>query len=146
MNIRTKYHGEIEIQQEEVIEFPSGIPGFLEEKQFVVLRLEDESPFYILQSVQTPELAFVTVIPFHYFRQYEFDLDEKTLAQLKIQDENDVIVYTILTVKEPFEQTTANLQAPVIINRKAKLGKQVILTNTNYQTKHPLIQRVKEGV
>lgn len=146
MNIKTKYHGEMNIPQEEVIEFPSSIPGFLEEKLFVVLRLEEESPFLILQSVQTPELAFVIVVPFVYFPHYEFDLDENTLEQLQIQDENDVIVFTILTVEEPFEQTTANLQAPVVINQKAKLGKQVILTNTNYQTKHPFIQHVKEEV
>ncbi|WP_243388530.1 flagellar assembly protein FliW [Bacillus kexueae] len=146
MKLQTKYHGEIEIKDTEVIEFSTGIPGFINEKKFVILRLEEESPFFILQSVGTPELAFVLAIPFLYFKDYEIELDENTISQLHIEREEDVSVYSILTVKDPFEQTTANLQAPIIINNQSKRGKQIILTNTSYKTKHVLFERMKEEV
>jgi len=146
MKLQTKYHGEIEIKDTEVIEFPTGIPGFMDEKKFVILRLEEESPFFILQSVDTPQLAFVLAIPFLYFKDYEIELDENTISQLQIECEQDVSVYSILTVKDPFEQTTANLQAPIIINNQSKRGKQIILTNTSYKTKHVLFDRTKEEV
>lgn len=146
MKLQTKYHGEIEIKDTEVIEFSTGIPGFINEKKFVILRLEEESPFFILQSVDTPELAFVLAIPFLYFKDYEIELDENTISQLHIEREEDVSVYSILTVKDPFEQTTANLQAPIIINNQSKRGKQIILTNTSYKTKHVLFERMKEEV
>lgn len=146
MKLRTKYHGEIKIEQEEILKFPYGIPGFSDEKQFVILSFNQDTPFFILQSVQTEQLAFVMTIPFLFFPNYEFDLDDNTIQQLKIEKKQDVQVYSILTVQNPFEKTTANLQAPVVINRKEMLGKQVILSNTHYKTKHLLIQTVKEEV
>ncbi|MGG1557418.1 flagellar assembly protein FliW [Geobacillus thermoleovorans] len=137
MKIATKYHGDIDIDEKDIVRFEQGIPGFLEEKQFVLLPLAD-TPFVILQSVDTPALGFVLIEPFSYFPSYEFELDEATVEQLEIESERDVAVYVILTVADPFDNTTANLQAPVVINVRKRLGKQVILTNTPYKTKHRL--------
>jgi flagellar assembly factor FliW len=135
--IKTKYHDEIEINQEDIITFPNGIPSFLEEKQFVLLPLED-TPFVILQSVKTPALGFAMIDPFGCFPDYDIGLDEQTVTQLELSSEKEVAVYVILTVADPFDNTTANLQAPIVLNYEKKLGKQVILTNTPYKTKHRL--------
>ncbi|NNU84991.1 flagellar assembly protein FliW [Geobacillus sp. BMUD] len=137
MKVRTKYHGEIDIAEQDIVRFPHGLPGFANEKRFVLLPLAD-TPFVILQSVETPALGFVLIEPFSYFPSYEFELDEATVEQLEIESERDVAVYVILTVADPFHETTANLQAPVVINVRQRTGKQVILTNTAYKTKHRL--------
>jgi flagellar assembly factor FliW len=137
MKIATKYHGDIEIHEQDIVRFQQGIPGFLEEKQFVLLPLAD-TPFVILQSIKTPALGFVMIEPFSYFPTYEIELDDNTLEQLQITGEQDVALYVILTVADPFDDTTANLQAPIVINVHKLLGKQVILTNTDYKTKHRL--------
>ncbi|TCL47666.1 flagellar assembly factor FliW [Thermolongibacillus altinsuensis] len=137
MKISTKYHGEVEINEKDIFDFVYGIPGFLDEKQFVLLTIED-SPFVILQSVKTPSLGFVMIDPFTYFKDYDFELDEQSVAQLQLSSEREVAVYVILTVADPFDNTTANLQAPIVLNYEKKLGKQVILTNTPYKTKHRL--------
>ncbi|GMB09132.1 flagellar assembly protein FliW [Thermolongibacillus altinsuensis] len=137
MKISTKYHGEVEINEKDIFDFVYGIPGFLDEKQFVLLPLED-TPFVILQSVKTSELGFVMIDPFIYFKDYDFELDEQSVAQLQLSSEKEVVVYVILTVADPFDNTTANLQAPIVLNYEKKLGKQVILTNTTYKTKHRL--------
>ncbi|MGG3789672.1 flagellar assembly protein FliW [Geobacillus thermodenitrificans] len=137
MNIDTKYHGTVVVKEEDIIHFPHGLPGFADEKRFVLLPLAD-TPFVILQSVDTPALGFVLIEPFSYFPSYEFELDETTVEQLEIESERDIAVYVILTVADPFDHTTANLQAPVVIHVCKRLGKQVILTNTAYQTKHRL--------
>jgi flagellar assembly factor FliW len=144
MKIRTKYHGEFEIYEKDIFNFEHGIPGFLDEKQFVLLPLED-TPFVILQSVKTPTLGFAMIDPFIYFKDYNFDLDEQSVTQLMLSSEKEVAVYVILTVADPFEQTTANLQAPIVLNYEKKLGKQVILTNTPYKTKHRLFQNKVES-
>ncbi|EPR26810.1 hypothetical protein I656_03564 [Geobacillus sp. WSUCF1] len=112
MNIDTKYHGTVAVKEEDIIHFPHGLPGFADEKRFVLLPLAD-TPFVILQSVETPALGFVLIEPFSYFPTYEFELDEATVEQLNIESERDVAVYVILTVADPFHETTANLQAPV---------------------------------
>lgn len=141
MNIETKYHGSVEIDESEVLTYEKGIPGFPLEKQFVLLPLSDDDIFYVMQSISTPGLAFVVTNPFNFFSKYDFDLEEPVVSELVLESENDVLVYSILTVQEPFEKTTANLQAPIIINLKNRRAKQVILHNELYNTKHPIIKK-----
>jgi flagellar assembly factor FliW len=140
MNIQTKYFNEITIEEKNIIHFEHGIPGFLEEKQFVLLPLTEDNVYYVLQSVQTSELAFVVTNPFLFFKDYDFNLDDATVEQLEIKDATDVAVYSILTLQDPFEKSTANLQAPIIINTKNNHAKQVILNDEKYTTKHPLFK------
>lgn len=146
MEINTKYHGKIQIEKKEVIQFEHGIPGFLEEKEFVILPFTNDGVFNILQSVGTPQLAFVVIQPFAFFWDYEFELDEQTVQSLQLQSEEDLLLYLILTLNENVEKTTANLKAPIIINKKKNLGKQVILNNTEYQTKHLLNSNQTEKI
>ncbi|MGM0841691.1 MAG: flagellar assembly protein FliW [Bacillota bacterium] len=144
MKIDTKYHGEIEVKSEDVLTFEHGIPGFGEEKQFVLLPLPANEWFLILQSVKTPELGFVVTDPFVFFKEYDFELDQASVELLEHPSEKEVQVLSILTVRETLHESTANLQAPIIINLANRKGKQVILTNTDYQTKH-LIFAQPEG-
>lgn len=143
MKIGTKYFGEIEIQKEEIVTFEQGIPGFLDEKMFVFLPLE-ETDFVIMQSVQTPTLGLVTASPFNFFKDYEIKLNDSVIKQLGIEKESDVTLLVILNVKEPFGASTANLVAPIIINKEKRCGKQVILENTPYKTRHSLFEMKKE--
>ncbi len=140
--IQTKYHGEIEINKEEILHFEKGIPGFLDEKEFVILPLsDDDQTFSIMQSVNTSYAAFVITNPFNFFQDYEFKLDDSVLEELGIKSEKDVLTYSILTIEAPFNKTTANLQAPVIINAANHKAKQVILNDGNYKTKHLIFQK-----
>lgn len=143
MKIDTKYHGNLEINTNEVLSFDKGIPGFLDEKKFIVLPLSDDEIFYVLQSITTPELAFVISSPFNFFKDYDFNLEEQLADDLGLESENDIVVHTILTVQDPFQNTTANLQAPIIINSKNQKAKQVILHNEQYRTKHPIFGNTK---
>lgn len=144
MNIQTKFHGEQEINKDDIIHFPSGVPGFLDEKEFYILLLEG-TDLFVLQSVKTPEVAFIVTDPFVLFPWYEFDLPDETIEKLGIQLDRDVATFAILTVREPFRETTANLQAPLVINQTKKIGKQIILNQTPYQTKHKIMTLHEQG-
>jgi flagellar assembly factor FliW len=141
MEIQTKYHGTIEIDEKNVVKFSNGIPGFPDEDRFVVLSLEEDETFFILQSVRTATLGFVIVNPFQYFPDYDFTLEDQVVDLLDIKSPDNVLVYSILTVHDPFENTTVNLQAPVIINIENHQGKQVILNSDKYTTRHKLIEK-----
>ncbi|MBM7645034.1 flagellar assembly factor FliW [Scopulibacillus daqui] len=145
MEIKTKYLGIQTIKQEDIIAFPNGIPGFLEEKQFVVLPFAEGAPFHILQSIKTPNVAFIVVPPFIFFKDYQFEIPNSLAEQLNFQSNRDVNVYSIVTVKEPFETSTINLCAPVLINSKQQIGKQVVLNNDNYKIRQPLLQNQSAG-
>lgn len=138
MIIKTKYHGETQIQEDQTIVFKNGLPGFTGEKKFVILPLSEDSPFVVLQSMQSEELAFIVASPFVFFKDYGFDLDETTVELLEIESAEDVEVMAILTIEEPFEKSTANLMAPIVVNRRKMLAKQVILHDSSYPTKQPI--------
>lgn len=140
MKLATKYQGEQEIDEKQVINFKNGIPGFQDETEFALLPFLDELPYFILQSTQTPELAFVVVDPYPFFPAYQYELPAALIESLKIESHEDVATFVILTLKEPFSASTANLKGPVVINVKEKEGKQLILNESTYETKHSLFQ------
>jgi flagellar assembly factor FliW len=143
VNIETKYFGTMLIDQQDIIQFENGIPGFPEEKQFIFLPLE-ETEFLVMQSIKTPQLAFITSSPFTFFKDYEIKLSDTVVEQLQLKSELDVTILVILSVQKPFSQTTTNLVAPIVINTVQKLAKQVILENTPYETKHLLFYQTNE--
>lgn len=140
MKISTSYHGDIEIDNQQTLTFNQGIPGFLDETEFVILPLPEAEAFQVLQSIQTKELAFIITDPFQFFLDYDFQLEPQEIEKLQLQQAEDAAVYVLLTMSDSVEKITANLQAPVIINTKQQLAKQVILMNTAYETKHRLFE------
>lgn len=145
MNIKTKYHGTIDIKKEEVFHFSNGIPGFIDEKEFVLLPLPENDWFHILQSTKTTELGFVVTDPFRFFKDYDFTLDDSTIEQLENPNEKNIKVLSIVTVKEPLHNTTTNLQAPIVMNLATNKAKQIILNNTTYQTKHHVFAQPQQS-
>lgn len=143
MKLNTKYHNEVEIKDEDVLHFEKGIPGFPYEKKFVILPLNEDGSFSVLQSVESAGLALVIANPFDFFEEYDFKLEDSVVDELSIESEKDVLVYSILTVENPFDKTTANLQAPVIINKSNNKAKQVILVEEGYKIKHNLFGKTE---
>lgn len=139
MNIKTKYAGEVDIKEENILEFEQGIPSFETEKEFILLPFSEEpSAFYILQSIHTPELALVIMTPFSFFPDYTAKLSDQTLEALSIEKEEDVALFVVLTLRDTLETTTANLRGPIVINSAVQKGKQIVLNESDYHTKHNL--------
>lgn len=144
MKLDTKNFGIIEFDDSEIICFPDGLPGFENDKQFIILNHPDsDSPFKWLQSVDNTDLAFVIINPFLFKPDYEFDIPKHILEKLKIKEEKEVLVYSIVVVPEDITKMTANLLGPIIINSKEKLGKQIIVDDNRYKTKHYILKEAK---
>lgn len=139
MHIQTKYLGNIEIDKERIIQFPEGLPGFINEKNFVLLHIPGNDIFQTLQSVNTPTLAFIITNPYQFYKEYVFDLDGATVEKLQVNQPEDVAVYVIVTVKDPFHSSTLNLKAPLLVHSLNKQGKQYILDRDDYSAKAPLV-------
>lgn len=138
MKIKTSYFGEVKIDEKDIIYFEQGLPGFLEEKEFVLLSFDEPLAFQVLQSVSTETLAFIVVFPFDFKKDYKVDLNDHILEQLKIETEDDVLILSIVTLKDHLNISTANLQAPIIINRHSRLGKQYIMHESSFSTKEKI--------
>ena len=138
MKIQSAILGEVEALESEILTFDNGLPGFENEKNFILLSIEGNEVYQILQSINSKEVGFVTANPYLFISDYTFDLDESTVEALNIEFEEDIIVLTIVTVKEPFNASTVNLKAPVIINTKSKKAKQCILENADYPIRYSI--------
>lgn len=141
MKIISDVLGEVDVNEDAVLHFEDGIPGFEEEKEFIVLESEENEPFVWLISAKTPYLAFMMIDPFKIFRDYEVDLPQTALQKLKIEHAEDVTIYTIVVLADDISESTTNLQGPVVLNAKAGLGKQVILDDDRYTTKHYFLKK-----
>ena len=143
MKIETKFLGEVDIVEEDIYTFENGLPGFEDLTKFVLIPLDADLPLAILQSTEQVQVGFITAYPFAFKADYAFDLSDEDKQALHIETEDEVVPYAIVTVQEPFEDSTMNLLAPVVINVAKKYGKQVVLTDNK---KYPLHFTLKEGV
>lgn len=125
------------------IRFKKGIPGFENLKNFKILDLEDNKQFKILQSMEEENISFVVTSPFEIYKEYVIDLNDEIIKELEIKNSEDVLVLSIITLGETLEKSTLNLKAPLIINIKNNMGRQLILQSEKYETKHPLIRSEK---
>ncbi|MGR9048800.1 flagellar assembly protein FliW [Halobacillus faecis] len=142
MRIETKYFGTIEIEKKDCIEFPAGLPGFESYHSFVLLPVDELGTYFALQSVEEGSLSLIVTNPYHFYKGYEFDINEEDLG---IERPEDVAVYNVVTLRDPFENSTLNLQAPIVMNIAQGKAKQLILNQPEYKTKHPLIKFGKGG-
>jgi flagellar assembly factor FliW len=146
MKINTARFGEIDIQDSEIISFPDGIPGFEQMNQFIIVKPNLELPFSFLQSVDDGDIAFIIASPFVFYPDYEFEISDQAKNELSIKEEQDVLVWNIVSIRESLEEATINLLAPVIVNTREQVGKQVVLQGTDYMIKHKLIPLQQEAV
>lgn len=145
--IMTSRFGEIEAAEESIIHFAAGIPAFEEEREFIIIPYEeDDSPYVFLQSVKTPELAFLMTMPLAFFPDYEFTIDDEVETELGLTSPEEVLIYAILTLAgKEIRDLTANLMAPIVINAATRQAKQIVLDRSPYTTKHRLFPSEKEA-
>ena len=140
MILKTKLHGDIEYKEEDILTFNKGILGFDNLKQFIIADLEDCEPFKLFHSLENDELGIVVVSPYEFFQDYQFELTNEVVKNLKINKPDDVNVFTTVTLNSDSKKITTNLQGPIIINEVNKLGEQMIIDNAKYKVKEPLIR------
>lgn len=143
MILKTKYHGDIEYKENEVINFKRGILSFEQLTKFIVFPLKGNDFFNVVHSIEDKDIGFIVASPFSIKKDYTFELSDKTIEELEIKNSNEVLVQNILTINSDMIKTTINLRAPLIININSKLGEQIILNNENYSIKTPIIQEEK---
>ena len=147
LKVNTSRFGEIEVDENNVVHFANGIPAFEGENEFVILPYDQESPYYFMQSLKSPDLAFLLTIPFLFFPDYTFEIDDETIKELEIKNQENVVYYSMITIPNgSIRYMTANLLAPVVLNTDNMRAKQVVLEKSNYTTKHRLFpEQKKEG-
>jgi flagellar assembly factor FliW len=142
LTIKTTRFGEVEIDKNLAIHFPDGLLGFPEQKDYIILEHKPGSPFCWLQSVTDHDLAFVMTNPFLLKEDYLENLPPDDQALFFGENGKEHIVFALATIPQgKAENTTINLLGPLVIDPGSKTGRQVILANSGYNHRHPMISQ-----
>lgn len=125
------------------ITIPEGLFGFEDYTCFQLEKSEYE-PFLWLRSEEMKTLSFLVIDPFIFKQDYEIDVDDEALKEIGIESPSEVTVMVIVTLPSDKGPVTANLQGPLIINKKTGVAKQVVLGDSRWNTKHDILAESKK--
>lgn len=140
MKVETTRFGVIDVDEDTLLTFADGIPGFPGVHRMGLLgsgqvpgqpELAGQQTMYWLQDVDDGSLAFLCIVPWAVFPDYDVDLDVESLG---ITDQRDVCVLALVTVRREGGAMlmSANLRAPVVVNAATRVARQVILTTSRW--------------
>jgi flagellar assembly factor FliW len=141
VKVQTKAYGTIEVEERQKIRFPQGLFGFEELREYVLLDAEQQ-PFYWLQSMEKEQVAFVLINPFLIRPDYELSIGNEDLQDIGIDAPEKALVFVIVTIPADGGPMTVNLQGPLTINRDTRQGKQAILNDSRWKTKHDMMAEI----
>ncbi|UQU65435.1 flagellar assembly protein FliW [Couchioplanes caeruleus] len=112
-----------------IIEMAVPMPGFPAHRQFVLVRLNDEGLLYAFTSIDDPELRFLVAPPEPFFPDYAPEIENDVFAALNTKDPDRLLLMVVITAG--VNETTANLLAPIIVDRDSRRAMQVVLNGSN---------------
>ncbi len=136
--IKTLRFGVLQIDEEDIIRFPKGIPGFADHTEWVFAGDED-SPIKWLQSLKDGDVALPVAPPELILADYDAKVYSEDIKELEASSAGELALLVVITIPpdEPWE-ATANMRAPIVINVSKRLAKQVIAQNEEDAVAHPL--------
>ena len=129
--------GTITYAASDVLTFPWGLPGFEDLKTFVVLSLEEQAHLVWLQSLDNPAIALPAADPWMFFPDYEPKLPGFARLSLELDRPEDFTILAIVVVPEEGEMFM-NLMAPVLVNLRTRIARQVALETGGYSVATPI--------
>ena len=138
MKVQTTRFGTIDVQESQVLTLVEGMLGFSECHRYVLMDDEIGEPFMWMQSLDIPSLAFVVIDPAIILPSYHFSVKKDQIKALETNSVEDLQVYVIVTMAANILDVTVNLQGPLVLNKKKRVGQQIVLNDPNFSTRHPL--------
>ncbi len=142
MKVETDRFGDFELDEKNKIMFPLGLPGFEELKEFIVLKILETRPIYWLQSIENKYISLPVIIPFEIYGDYSIEVKDEEMDDLSIESENDILVLNVVVIPENITEMTVNMAAPIIINAKRGIGKQVLVDAEDFLVRQPVYEDV----
>ncbi|MBR5596767.1 MAG: flagellar assembly protein FliW [Lachnospiraceae bacterium] len=139
MEITTRVFGTIEIDEQKIIHFPSGIIGFPEMTDFALVFDEEkgkDAPIRWLQSLQEADFAMPVMDPLLVATDYNPEVEDDHLIPLGEMTPENTLVLVTVTVPKDLEKMSVNLQAPIIINADTKKATQIIVNTEKFPVKY----------
>jgi flagellar assembly factor FliW len=121
------------------LHFAAGLPGFPHLHDFVIAQWgKAESPFLMMTAIDDPDVGFITVSPFVFYPEYDFELDQSTAMRLSLHDPSDAMILCIVTLQDTAAEATVNLMGPIVVNARTYEACQAVLPHSGYDVRSPL--------
>lgn len=125
LKIKTRM-GERIITMDRVIRFPKGLVGFEKMRDFALLQLKSDSPFFLLQSLEDPELGLIMADPYTFVPDLKVAIGSAEQKILKAKNIRELAVLVTVSIPQGRpEETTLNLIGPVVVNAQLRIGLQI---------------------
>jgi len=138
--------GLVEYEERDILTFPDGLVGFPDHKQFILCGEQDLKPFQWLVSLESPDLSFLVVDPYLFFPDYSIGRERMLDLAGRGEEVHYVRIFAIVTIDEDFIRSTANLLGPLVVNLASRRGRQLVLDDTRYTTRHLLFRKLLDDV
>jgi flagellar assembly factor FliW len=146
MLIKTKNFGEIDLEEDKIIEFEQGILGFSDCKKYAII-YDNESgerpDITWLQSIDEPALAIPVISPFLIRPAYNPTVEDELLSPIGEVNTDNLVVLVSITVPSDTTKISANLKAPFVINSETKKGCQVIVEDPSFEIKYYFYEQLQ---
>jgi flagellar assembly factor FliW len=129
--------GTFEVASDQVVTFPSGIPGFEECRRFVVLSAPEIAPMQCLHAVEGPATSFLVVDPRHVLTDYRAVLTQTDFMRLAADETTPLLWLAVVSI-DADGAAYVNLRAPIVVNPQRMLGYQVMPHSSLYPLRQPL--------
>jgi len=126
------------------IQFPTGLFGFGWCRSFHVISCDSMPNFRWLVSLDKPDILFLAVETYAMFPEYRVNMSEAEVEALDLLSVEEAAVLTLVSISGESGVLTTNLLAPLIVNPATRRGRQVILDDSGYQTKHAVRSGARE--
>ena len=147
VKVNTSRFGDLEVDKKDIINFTEGLLGFDQLTRFFVVDPGDQTLILWLQSVDDAKVAFPVLEPRVFSPNFTLQLLPSELNSLNLSPtESDIGVYTILTIPQDITQMSANMKAPIVINNKQKIARQIVLQDSKLEVKHPMYLDLKRYI
>ena len=138
MNVETTRFGVVDVDENRIITFPTGLLGFSSFTRYALLQPDEDAAFYWLQCIDAPELAFVVTDPSLWVRDYQVPIRREQMDELGLDKLENAQVFVILNKHD--RTLTGNLQGPLVINIVSRNAMQLVLADKRWTTRHEIIQ------
>jgi flagellar assembly factor FliW len=138
LTAETTRFGACAYREAEVLSFPWGLPGFAQLRRFIVLQGADTPQFLWLQSLEEANVALPLVDPWSVFDDYDPHLPNYARIALDLQNPDEFTILAVCVVGRDAREMTVNLLAPVVVNLRTRIGRQVTLDTGNYSVRTPM--------
>ena len=125
-------------RESEVLTFPWGLPGFANLRRFIALNLTGQERFVWLQSLDDPAIALPTADPWQIFEDYAPHLPPYATSSLELNRPEDFATLCVVVVSPGAVEMTMNLLAPIIVNLRTRIARQVTLETGGYSVQEPI--------